>query len=74
MLMEPAMFMIMGSFAILTGKTSFAEIFAALHGAGISDAVSYAMAALSAVIIMLVGMVENSRMPVDDRKRTLSLQ
>jgi formate hydrogenlyase subunit 4 len=73
MLMEPAMFMVMGSFAILTGKTSFAEIFATLHGAGISNAVSYTMAVLSAIIIMLVGMVENSRMPVDDPKTHLEL-
>jgi len=73
MLMEPAMFMVMGSFAILTGRTSFAGIFAALHGAGISNAVSYTIAALSAIIIMLVGMVENSRMPVDDPKTHLEL-
>lgn len=73
MLMEPAMFMVMGSFAILTGKTSFSGIFAALHGTGISNAVSYTMAALSAMIIMLVGMVENSRMPVDDPKTHLEL-
>ncbi len=73
MLMEPAVFMVMGSFAILTGKTSFSEIFAALHGSGISNAVSYTMAVLSAILIMLVGMVENSRMPVDDPKTHLEL-
>lgn len=73
MLMEPAMFMVMGSFAILTDKTSFAGIFTALHGEGISGAVSYTMAALSSIIIMLVGMVENSRMPVDDPKTHLEL-
>jgi len=66
MLMEPALFMIMGSLAILTDKTSFADIFMTLHGGAISNKVGFTIASLSAVIIMLVGMVENSRMPVDD--------
>lgn len=73
MLMEPAMFMIMGSFAILTDRTSFAGIYAALHGSEIPAAVGYTFAALTSVIIMLVGMVENSRMPVDDPKTHLEL-
>ncbi len=73
MLMEPAMFMVMGSFAILTNKTSFAGIYAALHGPEIPCAVGYTFAALTSVIIMLVGMVENSRMPVDDPKTHLEL-
>lgn len=73
MLIEPGMFMVMGSFAILTGKTSFVEMFAALHGTGISISVSYTMAGLSAILIMLMGMVENTRMPVDDPKTHLEL-
>ncbi len=73
MLIEPAMFMIMGSFAIITGKTSFAEIFAALHGTELPMSLSYTMAGLSAILIMLIGMVENTRMPVDDPKTHLEL-
>ena len=73
MLIEPSIFMLMGSFAIVTGKTSFAEIFAALHDTGFSMPVSYTMAGLSAVLIMLIGMVENTRMPVDDPKTHLEL-
>lgn len=72
--MEPAMFMIMGSFALLTGNSSFASIFGNLHGSsGFPAAVSYTITGLAALIVMLTGMVENSRMPVDDPRTHLEL-
>jgi len=73
MLMEPALFMIMGSLAILTSRTSFSDIFMNIHGVNTSNNFSFAMALLSAIIIMLIGLVENSRMPVDDPKTHLEL-
>ncbi len=71
--MEPALFMLMGSFALLTGSTSFASIFGSLHGANLPAAVSFTISGLAAVIVMLTGMVENSRMPVDDPRTHLEL-
>jgi len=73
MLIEPAMFMIMGSFAILTGHTSFSDIFSKLHNGSYPITMTYAISILSALIVMLIGMVENSRMPVDDPKTHLEL-
>ncbi len=74
LLVEPAFFTIMGSFALFTGHGSFSEIFSALHGMeGRSPGVSITLSALAAMTVMFVGMVENSRMPVDDPKTHLEL-
>jgi len=69
-LIEPAFFIIMGSFTLLSGKTSFAEIFASVH---YNSQLSYFIGILAAIIFMLIAMVENSRMPVDDPKTHLEL-
>lgn len=71
--MEPALFMIMGSFALLTGNSSFASIFAALHSGAIPAYASFTISGIAAAILMLMGMVENSRMPVDDPRTHLEL-
>jgi len=70
MFAEPAFFILMGSLALLTGFTSFQEIFAALH---IGSYISYALAILGTFVLMMVAMVENSRMPIDDPKTHLEL-
>lgn len=70
MLAEPAFFMIMGSLALTTGHTSFADIFASLH---LGDPTGYALAALAAFVLLLLAMIENSRMPIDDPKTHLEL-
>lgn len=70
MFAEPAFFILMGSLALLTGHTSFQEIFAALH---IGSYISYALAILATFVLMMVSMVENSRMPIDDPKTHLEL-
>ncbi len=70
MFAEPAFFILMGSFALLTGYTSFHEIFAALH---IGSYVSYALAALATFVLIMIAMIENSRMPIDDPKTHLEL-
>jgi formate hydrogenlyase subunit 4 len=70
LLVEPAFFLILGSFALLTGHTSFHEIFASLH---LSSAFSYALAALATFVFVLIAMIENSRLPIDDPKTHLEL-
>jgi len=70
MFAEPAFFILMGSIALLTGHTSFQEMFVALH---IGSYISYALAILGTFVLMMVAMVENSRMPIDDPKTHLEL-
>ena len=70
MLAEPAFFVLMGSFAMLTGHTSFHGIFTALH---FSSHVSYALGVLATFVLIMVAMIENSRMPIDDPKTHLEL-
>ena len=70
MFAEPAFFILMGSLALLTGHTSFQEMFAALH---IGSYISYALAILGTFVLMMIAMVENSRMPIDDPKTHLEL-
>lgn len=70
MLVEPAFFILMGSLALLTGYTSFAEIFASLH---FGTHISYAIGVLATFVFVIIAMVENSRMPVDDPKTHLEL-
>jgi len=70
MLAEPAFFVLMGSFALLTGHTSFYEIFNELH---LGSWISYAIATLATFVLVMIAMIENSRMPVDDPKTHLEL-
>jgi len=70
MFAEPAFFILMGSLALLTGHTSFQEMFVALH---IGSYISYALAILGTFVLMMVAMIENSRMPIDDPKTHLEL-
>jgi formate hydrogenlyase subunit 4 len=70
MFAEPAFFILMGSFALLTGHTSFQQIFSSLH---FGSYVSYILGALAAFVLVMITMVENSRMPIDDPKTHLEL-
>lgn len=70
MFAEPAFFILMGSLALLSGHTSFQGMFAALH---IGSYISYALAILGTFVLMMVAMIENSRMPMDDPKTHLEL-
>lgn len=70
MLAEPAFFILMGSLALLTGHTSFQDMFAALH---FGSYVSYMLGVLATLVLILIAMIENSRMPVDDPKTHLEL-
>lgn len=70
MFAEPAFFILMGSFALLTGYTSFQEIFASLH---FGSYISYILGVLATFVLAMITIVENSRMPLDDPKTHLEL-
>ncbi len=70
LLAEPAFFVLMGSLALLTGHTSFYEIFNELH---LGSWISYAIAVLATFVLVMIAMIENSRMPIDDPKTHLEL-
>jgi formate hydrogenlyase subunit 4 len=70
MLAEPAFFILMGSFALFTDQTSFESIFSLLH---FGSNISYMLGALATIVIVLIAMIENSRMPFDDPKTHLEL-
>ncbi len=70
MLVEPVFFILMGSVALLTGHTSFFEIFQTLH---FGSYISYALGTLATFVLILLAMIENSRMPLDDPKTHLEL-
>ena len=70
MLVEPALFILMGSFALFTGQTSFQGIFSLLH---FGSDISYLLGALATAVFVMMAMIENSRMPFDDPKTHLEL-
>jgi formate hydrogenlyase subunit 4 len=70
MFAEPAFFILMGSLALLTGHTSFHGIFASLH---FGSYISYILGVLATFVLIMITMVENSRMPIDDPKTHLEL-
>lgn len=70
MFAEPAFFVLMGSLALLTGHTSFKEIFSTLH---LGSYISYALTTLATFVLVMLAMIENSRMPIDDPKTHLEL-
>jgi len=69
-LVEPAFFVLVSSLAMLTGFTSFSEIFAAIQLNTYS-----AIIFVSIVIYLLfqITLIENSRLPIDDPKTHLEL-
>lgn len=70
MFAEPAFFILIGSFALLTGNTSFYNIFASLH---LGSSITYTLGGLAALVLVMIAMIENSRMPIDDPKTHLEL-
>src|SRR5674476_909512 len=70
MFAEPAFFVLMGSLALLTGHTSFEGIFSTLH---LGSYISYALTTLATFVLVMLAMIENSRMPIDDPKTHLEL-
>lgn len=70
MFVEPAFFILIGSFALLTGNTSFYNIFSTLH---LGSSITYTLGGMASFVLIMIAMIENSRMPVDDPKTHLEL-
>jgi formate hydrogenlyase subunit 4 len=70
MFAEPAFFILIGSFALLTGNTSFYDMFSNLH---LGSSITYTLGLMAAFVLVMIAMIENSRMPVDDPKTHLEL-
>jgi formate hydrogenlyase subunit 4 len=70
MLTEPALFILFGTVAMLTGHTSMQEIFVHFQW---NEPISFIIGIITVYLLVQIAMVENSRMPVDDPKTHLEL-
>lgn len=70
MLAEPAFFLILGTLSLMSGNASFASIFGALN---VSTGLGFSLAAVSAMLLLVISLIENSRLPIDDPKTHLEL-
>jgi len=70
MLVEPAFFILIASFAMLTGYTSFYDIYNALY---FNSYLTIFAGAIAVYVLVQITMIENSRMPYDDPKTHLEL-
>lgn len=71
MLVEPAFFILMATFAMFTGYTSFSDIFDNFFITNNDYVLIYSI--IGFYLFVQIGMVENSRLPVDDPKTHLEL-
>lgn len=71
LLIEPAFFILLATFAAITGYTSFSQIFA--HFEIANNHYLIIIAILSCYLLLQIAMIENSRLPVDDPKTHLEL-
>ncbi len=74
LLAEPAFFILIGSLGLLTGYSSFYSIFDSIQlTPSFSSIVSFSLGILGAYIFFMLGLIENSRIPIDDPKTHLEL-
>jgi formate hydrogenlyase subunit 4 len=71
MLVEPAFFILLATFAMFTGYTSFSDIFSHFFVTGNNYVMIYSI--IGFYLFIQIAMVENSRLPVDDPKTHLEL-
>jgi len=71
MLVEPAFFLLLATFASITGYTSFSDIFA--HFEISNNHYLIIITLISFYMLLQIAMIENSRLPVDDPKTHLEL-
>lgn len=71
MLVEPAFFVLLATFAMFTGYTSFSVIFNHFFITGNDYVLIYSI--IGAYLLVQIAMIENSRLPVDDPKTHLEL-
>jgi formate hydrogenlyase subunit 4 len=71
MLVEPAFFILLATFAMFTGFTSFSDIFSHFFLANNHYVLIYSI--IGFYLFAQIAMIENSRLPVDDPKTHLEL-
>jgi len=71
MLVEPAFFILLATFAMFTGYTSFSGIFSHFFITGSPYVLIYSI--IGFYLLVQIAMIENSRIPVDDPKTHLEL-
>ena len=71
MLVEPAFFILLATFAMFTGCTSFSDIFSHFFVTGNYYVLIYSI--IGFYLFIQIAMIENSRLPVDDPKTHLEL-
>ena len=71
MLAEPAFFILLATFAMFTGHTSFSGIFSSFFISGSHYVLIYSL--IGFYLFAQIAMIENSRLPVDDPKTHLEL-
>jgi formate hydrogenlyase subunit 4 len=71
MLAEPAFFILLATFAMFTGYTSFSDIFSHFFITGSHYVLIYSI--IGFFLFIQITMIENSRLPVDDPKTHLEL-
>jgi formate hydrogenlyase subunit 4 len=71
MLIEPAFFILMATFAMFTGYTSFSDIFSHFFITGNNYVLIYSI--IGFYLFIQIALIENSRLPVDDPKTHLEL-
>ena len=71
MLVEPAFFILMATFAMFTGFTSFSDIFSHFFITGNHYVLIYSI--IGFYLFIQIALIENSRVPVDDPKTHLEL-
>lgn len=71
MLIEPAFFILLATFAMFTGFTSFSDIFSHFFVTGNDYVLIYSI--IGFYLFIQIAMIENSRLPVDDPKTHLEL-
>jgi formate hydrogenlyase subunit 4 len=71
MLLEPAFFILLATFAMFTGYTSFSDIFSHFFITGNHFVMIYSL--IGFYMFAQIAMIENSRLPVDDPKTHLEL-
>ncbi|MBP1667718.1 MAG: hypothetical protein H6Q21_84 [Bacteroidetes bacterium] len=71
MLVEPAFIILLATFAMITGYTSFSDIFSHFYIIGDPYVLIYSI--MGFYVLIQIAMIENSRLPVDDPKTHLEL-
>ena len=74
MLVEPSFFILLGSMSILSGQTSFRLIYYSINIMySHSPVFIFSLLSLGSILFLMLGLIENSRMPFDDPKTHLEL-